>query len=304
MKLIKFVSIFVLFMSGILTCNGEELVKEKAEEYATQISDFSEVFQFDKDSAYSIIDGVLYYQSTLYLYPALKEDSVFRVPDGITGIDINAFAYNHEQLESIYFPETCVHIGFDENYESIWMTGDRYSTRNYSVSECHPFFSVQDGVLFSKDKKILLLYPTRNQEKCYVVPEGTETIGAFAFESSEIEQVVLPDTVKTISEGAFYGSKIRQIILNEGLLSIEDFAFEGCPYLESPVLPSTLLSIGSYALAECRSINHIVLPEGIKSIDTYAFCFSPIKEIILPSGLEYVGDDICYDALLVWENND
>ena len=63
-----------------------------------------------------------------------------------------------------------------------------------------------DGVLFSKDQKVLYRFPNKKNsfEKIYEIPEGTEVIFNRAFENSEIyERVTLPSSLKLIEDEAF-----------------------------------------------------------------------------------------------------
>lgn len=64
------------------------------------------------------------------------------------------------------------------------------------------------GAEFSEDRKTLEQAPWDVEE--YVVPEGTERIGSFAFRMTTLQtkspqrKVVLPETIKSISSDAFY----------------------------------------------------------------------------------------------------
>ena len=63
-----------------------------------------------------------------------------------------------------------------------------------------------DGVLFSKDQKILLRFPNakNGSEETYEIPEGTEVVSTRAFEDSRIyNRITLPSSLKLIENEAF-----------------------------------------------------------------------------------------------------
>lgn len=67
--------------------------------------------------------------------------------------------------------------------------------------------------------------------------------------------------------------------------------------MASPTLPSSLKRIDSEAFSCCFEINSITLPDGIEILDTFVFWATPLKELVLPKSLIFIGDDIC-----VWDS--
>ena len=64
-------------------------------------------------------------------------------------------------------------------------------------------FSVVDGVLFNKEKDILLIYPA-GKGTGYTIPEGTVEIGEFAFsESAMLTDIEFAGTLVKIGDAAF-----------------------------------------------------------------------------------------------------
>lgn len=62
-----------------------------------------------------------------------------------------------------------------------------------------------NGVLFSKDKNVLLAYPKENSATSYIIPDGVKIIESTAFMgTSNLNSIVIPDGVTTIKENAFY----------------------------------------------------------------------------------------------------
>ena len=105
------------------------------------------------------------------------------------------------------------------------------------VAENHPKFISIDGLLYSKDRKTLLLCPPARTE--VIIPEGVETIlgspldgGAF-YGCSELVSVTLPESLKTICPNAFGKCvKLKHLTLPENIQEIERLAFHECSELK------------------------------------------------------------------------
>lgn len=75
---------------------------------------------------------------------------------------------------------------------------------NIFVDEANMYYSSEDGVLFNKDKNILITYPCLNERKSYKVPDGVTKIGDAAFWRNEhIETLILPTSVCGLGNGFF-----------------------------------------------------------------------------------------------------
>ncbi len=116
----------------------------------------------------------------------------------------------------------------------------------------NPFFSSADGVLFNKEKTVLLTYPNGKRDRSYTVSDGVTMIAAAAFRNCD---------------------ELRSLILREGLQTIEEEAFERCGALEIIRLPETLSEIGERAFANCKRLKIVVVPAGLEEIGEYELGF-------------------------------
>ncbi|EOA60397.1 MULTISPECIES: leucine-rich repeat protein [Bacteroides] len=167
-----------------------------------------------------VIDGVTFSADgkTLIKYPENKMDEEYIVPEGTEIIGEKAFYFNYD-LRNLVLP-----LSLDRIEDNAFENSDLYSItwKNFpkdiaryafAGSSMFMFYSMEDsqnctsmdGVLFSKDKKKLLCFPTRRGDSgIYNVPEGTEIIGFRAFAETETHAgVILPSSLKLIEDEAF-----------------------------------------------------------------------------------------------------
>lgn len=124
---------------------------------------------------------------------------------------------------------------------------------DYIVNDDHPYFSVEDGVLFNKDKTEFISCALTKIGTSYTVPSTVEKIAAWAFYyCTNLRKVVLPNGIKEIGKWAFFDCRaLNSIDLPSGLQKIGEEAF--CyTNLKSLVLPNTVTEIGSYSFYEAN----------------------------------------------------
>jgi len=97
--------------------------------------------------------------------------------------------------------------------------------KTIDVDKDNKSYSSIDGVLYSKDHRVLYAYPNMHGS-IYEVPEGVETIERFAFKDCDnIELIILPSTLKLIKLNAFYrATNLKRVVC---ACKIEDFVNEG-----------------------------------------------------------------------------
>lgn len=102
----------------------------------------------------------------------------------------------------------------------------------FFVENDNPEYTAYNGVLYSKDLKILVRFPIASTIKHFKVPDHVEIIGDSAFDDC---------------------SNLEAIDLNH-VQVIEDWAFHGCDSLNSVFIPSQIEVIGKYAFGSCDSL--------------------------------------------------
>ncbi len=111
-----------------------------------------------------------------------------------------------------------------------------------------------------------------NTIKEVIIPEGVETISAYAFANlTALERVVLPSTLIRIDWGAFYGCKsLKTVVGLENVKFINESAFQDCA-LSGSIKLNSAVAIADYAFAGNRSLSSVTIAENIQSIGAHAF---------------------------------
>lgn len=170
-----------------------------------------------------VVDGVTFSidGSTLIKYPRERIDEKYVIPEGTEIIDKEAFlstVYLHEitlptslkEIRDHAFAGSSATCIVWSNFPAIIGNGIfEYSyIKEFRLSNNNLDCSLIEGVLFSKDKRVLLKYPPQKDVDYYIgeysIPEGTEVVEERAFESAILQHVILPSTLKEIGDHAFW----------------------------------------------------------------------------------------------------
>lgn len=185
---------------------------------------------------FKVEDGILFNKdkTILVCYPPNGRAS-YVIPNGVTTIREDAFICNLKiQTLEISSTVSAIEMG------AFTYTPNLY---NIKVSSNNQHFSDINGVLFNKDKTILIYYPNKVAVKKYIVPDGVVKIenGAFAIEN-DVEELILPDSLKNIEEEFEGCTKLKKITIPKNVISMSEDIFIGCGSIEE-----IYVYCGSYA---------------------------------------------------------
>lgn len=205
---------------------------------------------------------------------------------------------NYQNLTSITLPATIRSIdasafGVSETLTEIKLAGES------------DYFTVEDGVLYDKNKTKLIYFPAAKDATGYRMPATVTTIGASAFSNNKsLTAFEVPATVTTIEAGGgdagvgVYGafkacSNLTAVTFAEGskVTRISDFCFHDCTLLETVNFPATVTAIDYYAMNGCSKFRG-PLPENLQTIGRCGFqgCTS-LTEVIFPATLKSLGSE-------------
>ncbi len=201
----------------------------KIDPYAFQnCSSLKEINVDENNAFFTSLDGVLYNKdmSALLLYPASKEGNSYDVPSSVKRIGKLAFA--NSMLEVIGISSGVSIVEFGAFFGCTELT-------DINVSAESPYLSSVEGVLFGKNKKVLIAYPAASSVQDYNVPAGVAHIGDGAFYGCRyLSNVVIPDGVSYIGHSAFSDcTSLKTVELPGSLKELSDWSFSGCAELEA-----------------------------------------------------------------------
>ena len=203
-----------------------------------------------------------------------------------------------EKIESRAF-EGCdelKEININKNLKTIANDAFYYciNLMSINVDSSNNYFISQDGILFSKDKKEILIYPISKEETEYEIPNEVTKIGAYCFSYCEtLEKIMIPETIIEIGQYAFENcTSLKNIKLQQNLQVIENGTFFNCTNLEEVEMPDSILKIKSYAFAFCEKLQKANIPDTVKSIGkgSFSYCIG-LKNLNIPENITEIGED-------------
>jgi hypothetical protein len=109
-----------------------------------------------------------------------------------------------------------------------------------------------DGVLYTKDGKVLLFYPPAKPDKVFFIPSGVEIVGYnnyyYSFEKcTYLEELYIPASVKEFTGTLWYSDNLRKVVYagDSQITILKSALFQYCTSLESICLPKSLQTFSS-----------------------------------------------------------
>ena len=264
----------------------------------SRCSSLTNIYVAFGNSNYSSENGVLFNKnkSILIQYPTGNQRTEYAIPNSVTTIGTRAFYYcmgltsvtipdsvitiggsafiSCDSLTSVTIPNSVTTIG-DRAFafsagltsvtipDSVTTIGDCpfsgcISLTNIYVASGNSNYSSENGVLFNKNKSILIQYPTGNQRTEYAIPNSVTTIGEYAFsECRSLTSVTIGNSVRTIDEGAFYFSSLTSVTIGNSVTTIWMNAFSQCYSLTSVTIGNSVTTIGYQAFEYCSNLKDV-----------------------------------------------
>jgi len=275
--------------SGLTSIIIPASVTEIGERFFDACDGLRDISVSPDNPSYSSMDGVLFNKdkTRLICYPASKARKEYSIPNGVKEIESWAF-FSCANLTSITIPNGVTSIkgnvfAFCEGLTDIMIPAsvteiegcafrDCNGLKNISVSPDNPAYSSVDGVLFNKDKTVLIQYPIRKEGNTYAVPDSVTEIKMCAFVDCK---------------------RLTDITLPASLTSIGDSAFNACHKLKNIMIPDKVSKIGNGAFMFCFDLETVTIPASVTEIEEDAFvCCGSLKSIsVSPDNPAYSSED-------------
>ena len=238
----------------------------------------------NKLSEYTIPEGVINIVDWAF---AASEIANVIIPDSVVTIGEQAFAYC-KSLTSIKIPVGVETIG--QNAFEICSV-----LSNITVDEQNSNYSSDNyGVLFNKDKTMLVQYPIGNSRNSYNIPDSVTLINDYAFyKSSNLAEVSIPEGVVTIDFAAFSGCEnLTDIKLPDSLIEIGGYAFESCTSLTDIKIPDGVTTLDNCAFIGCKNLKEVVISDSVTELNYNVFSVCKSLQKVFAPGVEFVGSDV------------
>jgi len=228
---------------------------------------------------------------TEYYGPEMADMVIPSQLDGhtITVVFVDVFSSCGYQMKTVFIPKTITGI-----------SGRVFSRctqlEEIKVEAENPNYTTVDGVLYSKDKSILIKYPAGLAKTEFIIPDTVKSIEPCAYISAyRLQKITIPGSVEVIGYEAFSGSgNLKSVVMGYGVSVIETSAFRGCTNLSEMNIPDSVVEIGSNAFEVCRTLSNVVLPKNLKTplgSGMFLNC-SNLKTITLPDNMKIYSSTI------------
>jgi hypothetical protein len=183
---------------------------------------------------------------------------------GVKNIGGGAFFYCIS-LTDITVPDSVTNIDTGTFQSCLALTAINVDPTNAS------FLSDESGVLFNKEKTVLMQYPGGKTSGDYTIPSGVEKIGDSAFTGCvNLTSVTIPSGVTSIGTWAFAECvNLTNVTMPDGLTSMGNGAFSNCTGLTSVNIPAGMASIGEWAFRGCAALSEIVIKHSMTNLPSY-----------------------------------
>jgi hypothetical protein len=239
-------------------------------------------------------------------------------PGSITNIGSGAFN-SCFGLTNVAIPASVNTIG---DYAFVYCT----NLTAINVDAANLNYSSADGVLFDKDRSILLQFPS-GKAGSYSIPGsvtrladeafGLDDHGYYPFNFSScigLTNLIIPGSITNIGDSSFsHCAGLSSVTLSDGIASIGVEAFSWCTNLNNAAIPSSVTSIGDLAFyysgltnvtisssvtnlglgafAVCSSLANVTIQDGVTSIGEAGFDFcTNLTDIVFPDSITNIGD--------------
>ena len=193
------------------------------------------------------------------------------LPDSMENIISFAFC-GCESITSIRIPASV------KTFDGSCFAGCRI--KGYEMDAGNPYYTVVDGVIYSKDLSTLVAFPSDYPNKHFNVPSTTRIIAFGAFMDSKIESISLPDGLLAIKGWAFQGSCIKSISIPDSVKEVGELAFRFCERLEHIGLPNGLTNIPDQLFYGCPNLHTLHVPASVKTIEGTNLAWSHALRIV------------------------
>ena len=181
------------------------------------------------------------------------------------------------------------------------------SVEEFYISSDNPYYEVVDGMIYTKDRKKLVLCPQGKISVSFL--KETEIIGEAAFYGcNKLTELIIPGNISYIgTKACACMSSLSSVVIEPGLTHLGGMyssgVFASCDNLQRVILPDGLTMIWDKAFAYCRKLSQVKLPASLQFIGQSAFAGTGIDSLTLPSSIIEVDKQAFYGIPQIYLNS-
>ncbi len=228
----------------------------------------------------SAVDGVLFNKekTRLYAYPIAASRTSYTVPEGVTWIEGEAFAYN-PHLVKVSLPDDVTDLGFSAFYGCTNLEEVRLSSG----------LKILAGWLFGNCVHL----------KSVTIPQGVTFLGVRLFSGcSSLTSVVMPESVTSTDDAIFENcTSLKNVTLSSNLDRINYQLFLNCVSMNEIQIPKGVSWVFSNAFQNCSALKTLDLPESVCRLGGSAFSGCKLDSLLIRGIIDsyWVSDELFQD---------
>ncbi|MBQ5823853.1 MAG: leucine-rich repeat protein [Clostridia bacterium] len=237
-------------------------------------------------------------------YDQITKEYVFTKDESKKVTEIRSYSLNcDDKIKTIY-------IGADVEFIQSQAFYSCWALENIEVDENNPYYCDIDGVLYNKDKTVLINYPCNHDE--YLRKKYGYESESYRADSTEqyildVQTYVVPSTVTTLGEHCFGYANIRTLYLPEGLTRMETLSvfklhepkdeWGNTPSLDN-IYSYTATDVADTKFSSIEALGTVYnsLPEGLEYIGSDALSYNQaLTYIYIPESVTFIGHHAFWD---------
>ena len=218
------------------------------------------------------------------------KDQIVRIPEGIVSIGASAF-WNNTYVKEVVLPSTLERLGGDcfyycTNLEKVTIPEKVCIMGNNPFAGCpklvlrneSPYFVLENGVLYDKNKTNLIHYTISKSDKEFAVPDTVICLGKHCFFACDhLEKIIISESVIRMENNPFSGCTKLSVENHSPYYHFEDGVIYnkykttviGClngTKIDRLVIPESVTLISRNSFWNCKGIEKIVITENVNRI--------------------------------------
>lgn len=283
--------VLTIYGKGKMTKEIPESVTNYAEEIIVRdgVTDIGWLETSEQLKKATLGKGITVIPSSLFA-DCIKLKTV-KLSNNLRTIENDAFS-GCESLTSITIPEKVRKIQGNPFIECSKLT-------KINVNKNNKTYTSIGGILFTKSKKTLAVYPYGKKNSAYSVPKTVYKIAEDAFsESSFIKTIKMTNSVKRIEDNAFaHCYRLKNVTLSQRLTYIGEQVFSDTKFNDTESnWKNGYLYCGNALISVKQNLKKVTVKKGTRILGTGAIDLCEnLKKVTLPEGLLYINDYALHD---------